>query len=146
YIIAYHWLIQARFVDNRSWLEVPTSEIKQRIISLALEILAPYEHEEQILAFIEKTLGVQSDTMHYLQTYLQFSFERSRVQAEDPLREYEKARAKAHKRLCVLCNRFISSKISAKDMQIDTSIAEQAALVFSNRRIPTIENKNDMMV
>lgn len=146
YIIAYHWLQQARFADNRSWLEVPTSEVKQQIVSRALRMLTPYEREELLLAFVEKTLGIQSDTTHYLQTYLQFSFDLSRTQMEDPLKEYEKARTKAHKRLCVLCNRFISAKISAKDMQIDTSVAEQSALVFSNRRIPTEENKNDMMV
>ncbi|HEY0753926.1 MAG TPA: type I-D CRISPR-associated protein Cas10d/Csc3 [Ktedonobacteraceae bacterium] len=146
YIIAYHWLVQSRFASNRSWLEVPTAQIKQGGVSRALEVLAPYEREELILAFVEKTLGMQSDAIHYLQTHLQFSSHLSRALLEDPLKEYEKARTKAHKRLCVLCNRFISTTISAKDMQIDTSMAEQSALVFSNRRTPTAENKNDMMV
>jgi CRISPR-associated protein Csc3 len=146
YIIAYHWLRHTRFVGNRSWLEVPLAEIKQAAAALALRALTPYEREEQVQAFVEKTLGMQSDTLQYLQAHLQFSFDLSRLQAADPLKEYERPRAGAHKRLCVLCNRVISSKISAKDIKIDTSIAEQQALVFSNRRVPTTENKNDMMV
>ncbi|MGZ3616048.1 MAG: type I-D CRISPR-associated protein Cas10d/Csc3 [Ktedonobacteraceae bacterium] len=146
YVIAYHWLVHTSFVGNRSWLEVPTTEIKQTAIHTALQALTIYEGEEQILTFIEKALGIQSDIAQYLQTHLQFSFELRRMQSDDPLKEYEKPRTKSHKRLCVLCNRHISSKINAKDIQIDTSIAEQVALVFSNRRIPSVENKGDMMV
>lgn len=146
YIIAYHWLVQARFMSNRSWLEVPTSEIKQGLIALALRLLTPYEREDLIQAFVEKSLGMQSDTRQYLREHFQFSFDLSRAQTDDQLKEYEKPRTRTHKRLCVLCNRSISGKMGAKDMQIDTSVAEQAALVFSNRRVPTIENKNDMMV
>src|SRR6266516_2797190 len=75
YIIAYYWLIQARFSPaNRSWLEVDTASIQQEVKYDLLQALAPYDTEEGILGFVEKELGMQRDVYDYLQTTLIFSF------------------------------------------------------------------------
>lgn len=147
YIIAYYWLTQAHFPpDSRSWLEVGTSSVQQEIKRRVLLALKVYDTEEKILAYVEKELGIQVDVQNYLQSTLLFSFDLSRTQIDDPLQEYEKERRKTHKRLCTICNRLITSQVSKKSTQIKTAIAEQPAQIFSNRRIPTLENDNDMMV
>jgi len=147
YIIAYYWLIQARFSPaNRSWLEVDTASIQQEVKYDLLQALAPYDTEEGILGFVEKELGMQRDVYDYLQTTLIFSFNATHLQQEDILNEYEKERRKSHKRLCTICNRLITPQVSKKSTEIKTAIAEQPAQIFSNRRIPTVENSNDMMV
>lgn len=145
YIIAYHWLVQARFLeDERSWLEIDTASVQQTLKTYVLHALEDEEQEQKLLAFVEKELGIQKDLAHYLTSNLVFSFASARQMGEDPLLEYEKERRKAHKRLCTLCNRPISSDV--KNTAIKTTVAEQSALVFSNRRLPDQKNNNDMMV
>ena len=147
YIIAYYWLTQTHFPpDNRSWLEVDTASVQQEIKRHVLRALKVYDTEEKILAYVEKELGIQGDVRNYLQSTLLFSFDLSRAQIDDPLQEYEKERRKTHKRLCTICNRLITSQVSKKSTEIKTAIAEQPAQIFSNRRVPTLENSNDMMV
>ena len=145
YIIAYHWLVQARFLpDGRSWLEVDTASIQQGLKDYILHSLDGKDQEQKLLAFVEKELGIQKDLAHYLESNLIFSFASTRQVGQDPLVEYEKERRKSHKRLCTMCNRSISADV--KNTDIKTTIAEQSALVFSNRRLPDQKNKNDMMV
>lgn len=147
YIIAYHWLTQTPFPpDNRFWLEVDTASVQQEAKHCILRALKVYDKEERILTYVEKELGIQGDVRNYLQSMLLFSFGLSRAQVEDPLQEYEKERRKTHKRLCTICNRLITPQVSKKSTEIKTAIAEQPAQIFSNRRIPTLENSNDMMV
>lgn len=146
-IIAYHWLLQTRFTaENRSWLEVRTADIQDAAIQVALHALKPYNKEELLLSFAEKELGIQSDTKSYLQSTLLFSFDARRERNDDPLLEYEKERRRSHKRLCTICNRPITAQLSKKGSDIKTGIADMPALVFSNRRVPSEENKNDMLV
>ncbi len=146
-ILAYHWLIQARFTsEKRTWLEMDTAGIQHEAKALILRALKNYDKEENFLAFAEKELGIQGDAKNYLQTTLVFSFDPKHAQDEDPLHEYEKERRRSHKRLCTICNRLITSQVSKKSTEIKTTIAEQPAQIFSNRRVPTEENKNDMMV
>lgn len=146
-IIAYHWLVQARFtVQERSWQEVESSRIQEEATKVALRALKPYNKIDLLLSFAEKELGIQSDARDYLKSTLMFSFDRRRMQDEDPLEEYEKERRRSHKRLCCICNRPITAQLSKKGSEIKTGIADMQALVFSNRRSPSVENKNDMLV
>ena len=145
-IIAYHWLINARFnTDNRNWLEVETIDVQRAVARLALQALKQYDKDENLLAFVEKELGFQSDAKSYLKANLTFSFEHERFQGESPLKEYEKERNQSHKRICVICNRVITSKVDKKSTEIKTNVADQQAQVFSNKRLPTNE-VNSMMV
>ncbi len=145
YLVAYHWMMQERFLaDKRSWLEVDTVTIQHALKNAILQALASKDQEKKLLAFVEKELGIQEDLKKYLQANLIFSFAPERQAGDDPLAEYEKARRKSHKRLCTICNRLIPP--SVKNMSIKTAIAEQSALVFSNRRLPDEKNHNDMMV
>jgi hypothetical protein len=147
YIIAYHWLIQVHFPpDSRSWLEVDTASIQNGVKDYILRALAPYDTEERILSFVEKELGIRGDVYDYLRSTLILSFDSTRFQQEDSLKEYEKERRKSHKRLCTICNRLITPQVSKKSTEIKTAIAEQPAQIFSNRRVPTLENNGDMMV
>lgn len=146
-IIAYHWLLQIRFHEGkRTWLEVGVADIQEAATAVALDALKPYNKEDRLLSFAEKELGIQNDARNYLQTTLVFSFDAGRMQDEDPLQEYEKERRRSHKRLCTICNRPITAQLSKKSSEIKTGIADMPALVFSNRRVPSDENKNDMLV
>ncbi|HXL38073.1 MAG TPA: type I-D CRISPR-associated protein Cas10d/Csc3 [Ktedonobacteraceae bacterium] len=145
-IVAYHWLVNTHFHANqRGWLEVETIDVQQTIAKRGLHALAKYDKDEHLLAFVEKELGFQSDVESYLRANLTFSFDPERLQEEYPLKEYEKERNQSHKRICVMCNRLITSKIDKKSTEIKTSVAEQQAQVFSNKRLPTNE-VNNMMV
>ncbi len=146
-ILAYHWLLHARFTERkRTWLEVRVADIQETATEVALDALKPYNKEDLLLSFAEKELGIQSDARNYLQSTLMFSFDARRMQDEDPLVEYEKERRRSHKRLCSICNRPITAQLSKKNSEIKTGIADMQALVFSNRRVPSDENKNDMLV
>jgi len=145
-IIGYHWLINTHFDTNqRSWLEVETVDIQRAIAKLSLQALEKYNKDEQLLAFVEKELGFQSDAESYLRANLTFSFSPERLQDEDPLKEYGKERNLSHKRICVICNRLITSKVDKKSTEIKTNVAEQQAQVFSNKRLPSNE-VSSMMV
>ncbi len=145
-IIAYHWLINARFkTDNRNWQEVETIDVQQAAARLALQALKEYDKDEHLLSFVEKELGFRSDAESYLKANLIFSFDPERLQDENPLKEYEKERNQSHKRICVICNRLITSKVDKKSTEIKTNVADQQAQVFSNKRLPTNE-VNNMMV
>ncbi|MFL5692059.1 MAG: type I-D CRISPR-associated protein Cas10d/Csc3, partial [Ktedonobacteraceae bacterium] len=145
-IIAYHWLINTHFrTDRRSWLEVEVIDIQKDIAKLSLKAFEKYNKDENLLSFVEKELGFQSDVESYLKANLTFSFAPERLQAENPLQEYEKERNQSHKRICVICNRPITSKVDKKSTEIKTNVAEQQAQVFSNKRLPTNE-VNSMMV
>jgi hypothetical protein len=145
-IVAYHWLIKTHFHTNqRSWLEVETVDVQRAMAKLSLQALEKYGKDEHLLAFVEKELGFQSDAESYLRANLTFSFSPERLQDEDPLKEYEKERKQSHKRICIICNRLITSKVDKKSTEIKTNVAEQQALVFSNKRLPSSE-VSSMMV
>lgn len=145
-IIAYHWLANTRFHgDQRSWLEVETIDIQRDIVKRSLHALEKYDKDENLISFVEKELGFQSDAENYLRTNLTFSSGPERLQDENPLKEYEKERNLSHKRICVICNRLITSKVDKKSTEIKTNVAEQQAQVFSNKRLPSSE-VSSMMV
>ena len=53
-IIAYHWLIQARFTEQeRTWLEVDAARIQETASEVALDALKPYNKEE-LIAFLRR--------------------------------------------------------------------------------------------
>lgn len=131
-------------MENRTWLEVDVAHVQQALIKHIAEALREYEKTEHLLSFVEKTFGFRSDANNYLDSYLVFSFDPQRTPEESPLKEYEKERKKSHKRICVICSRLISPQM--KDHEIKTTIANQQAQVFSNKRLPTEEIKNEMMV
>ncbi len=147
FIIAYHWLAQARFTEQkRIWLEVEVSHIQETLTAQILQALQQYEQADNVLNFVEKELALQSDSQQYLAAHLQFSFETISTLEESSLAEYEKERKPAHKRICSICNRVIIPQVNKKNSEIKTTIANQQALVFSNKRRPTDINKSDMMV
>lgn len=143
-IIAYHWLVSARFSsDNRVALEVPTSDVRQKLSRQALKALTPYDKEERRLAFVNEELGLQGDVADYLHTYLTFSFKQERYLDDNRQAIYERARTRSHKPTCVICNRDIPAEM--KSNVIITDIAGQQALVFSNKLQPSEEVKSSQM-
>ncbi len=143
-VIAYHWLVNTRFSPgNRTALEVPTGDVRQKLSKQALEALAPFDKEERRLAFVNEELGLQSDMAHYLHTYLTFSFQQKRRLDDNRQAIYEKARTRSHKLTCVICNRDIPTEM--KSNVIITDIAGQQALVFSNKLQPSAEIKSSQM-
>ena len=143
-IIAYHWLVNTRFISgSRAALEVETVDVQQAVAQQALQALAPYDKEERRRGFVNEELGLQSDIENYLCTNLTFSFKPERHADEGPLTTYEKVRNRSHKRTCLICNRDIPPKV--KNSVIITDIAEQQAQVFSNRLLPSPEVKSQMV-
>lgn len=143
-IIAYHWLINTHFTPgNRTALEVRITDVQQTAAAYALQALTPYDNEDRRRAFVNEELGIQSDIENYLRTNLTFSFKSERFIDEGLLNIYEKARNRSHKRTCVICNREIPLKVKSSD--IITNIAEQQALVFSNKLQPSEKVKGQMV-
>lgn len=143
-IIAYHWLINTRFMSGtRTALEVEIIDVQQAAANHALQALTPYDKEERRRGFVNEELGLQSDIENYLRTNLTFSFKPERLSEEGPLETYEKTRNRSHKRTCLICNRDIPPKV--KSSVIITDIAEQQAQVFSNKLLPSIAVRGQMV-
>jgi hypothetical protein len=143
-VIAYHWLTATHFThENRTALEVGITDVQQAVAVQALRALKSFDNEERRRDFVNEELGIQGDIENYLRSNLVFSFKPERVSNGDPLNTYEKARNRSHKRMCVICNRDIPLRVKSSD--IITTIAEQQALVFSNKLLPSIEVKGQMV-
>ena len=143
-IIAYHWLINTRFISgSRNAVEVETIDVTQTLKEQALRVLAPFDLEERRMAFVNEELGLQGDIASYLHTYLTFSFNSDRCLDDNRLKTYELTRTRSsHNATCVICNRDIPSEMKSKD--IITDIAGQQALVFSNKLQPSLSVKGQM--
>ncbi len=143
-IIAYHWLVNTRFISgSRTALEVEPTDVQQTAAKHALQALTPYDKEERRRGFVNEELGLQSDIENYLRANLMFSFKLERQADEGPLTTYEKVRNRSHKRTCLICNRDIPPKV--KNFSIITDIAEQQAQVFSNKLLPSPEVGSQMV-
>jgi hypothetical protein len=149
-IVAYHWLKTTSFAadgetDERSWLEVEMEQVQRAVAQLALRALQTYDTPDRRRALVEKEFGFESDCIDYLRTHLTFSFAPGRLAHESPRAEYERERTPVHKRLCVLCNRLITTAITKKASQIEARMAEMPAQVFSNKRRSTSTVKEPMV-
>jgi hypothetical protein len=148
YIIAYHWLTQQSFLENsqRPALEVEISSVQAALHAHASQALTPHDRPERRQEFVNRELGIAEDIASYLDTYLSFSFDQDSARTLDDQRLilYEKARSRSsHKRTCLICNRDIPPAMKSND--IITSIADQQALVFSNKLQPAPEVKGQMI-
>src|SRR5205085_4021652 len=123
--------------------EVEIIDVQQAAADHALQALTPYDNEERRRGFVNEELGLQSDIENYLRTNLTFSFKTERLSIEGPLTMYEKPRSRSHKRTCVICNRDIPLKMNSR--MVITDIAEQQATVFSNKLLPSIKLKGQMV-
>ncbi|OCL26486.1 hypothetical protein U472_10845 [Orenia metallireducens] len=139
-IYGYHLLNTKRTRDGRSLFEIPVAVLQENLIKLLSTILEELDSFEIRLNYVNETLGIKSDIQDYLTENIKFSFNQDSVKVSSSFKEYSKKKTGSHKKICVICNRGISSKISKKDLEIKAGIIEDNIQTFSNRPLPKMKN------
>lgn len=136
-VYAYHFLETKSAPDGRSLFEVPIEEKLQTwLLDTLVHILNKLDSISARMEYINESLGMKSDLKEYLHNNLEFSFIQEPAELIDVFKEYSRKKSGSHKRLCVLCNRYITKKISKNDTKIKSGIIEDSIQTFSNRIIP----------
>ena len=140
-VYAYHFLNNKSAPDGRSLFEVPLEEkLEVWLIDTLTNILSELDSREARLDYVNEELGMRSDFENYMLNQLEFSFLQKSGEPADVYQEYTRKKSGSHKRLCVLCNRFITKKVSKGDTEIKAGILEDNIQTFSNRVLPRLSN------
>lgn len=142
-IIAYHYLKNKTFAQNRSSDTIDLRAIFETLHHDVFTALQPYEKPEKRLAYVNAEYGLQEDIKQYLIGNVRFSFTQQRV-VTSPLALVAKERTGGHSRVCSFCNREIPTSMKSGNRTI-----KEAGIVtttFSNRLRPNYETPAPMQV
>lgn len=140
-VYAFHFLKNKNAPDGRSLFEVPIEEkLEVWLIDTLIEILSELDSREARLNYVNEKIGMKSDFKNYILNQLELSFIQKSGKPADVFEEYSRKKSGSHKRLCVLCNRFITKKVSKGKAEIKAGILEDSIQTFSNRIIPKLSN------
>ena len=140
-VYAHHFLSSKSAPDGRSLFEVPLEEkLEVWLINTLTNILSELDSREARLDYVNEELGMRSDFRNYMLNQLEFSFLQEPGEPADVYQEYTRKKSGSHKRLCVLCNRFITKKVPKGKAEIKAGILEDNIQTFSNRILPKLSN------
>ncbi len=139
-VYAYHFLDTKEYKGGRSLFTVPREKLEDRLFRTLEKILGELDSLEKRLEYVNDTLGMESDLRDYLASALELSFQQEPLEASDRYQEYSRKKSGSHKRLCVLCNRYITKEVAKGDTEIKGGIIEDNIQTFSNRILPKLSN------